>query len=104
MIGGNVGIFRGIFTCAAGALGMLVCGSSAQAAFCFEPRSPSLFVISKPAKPYCATSGSGCESWEIESYRSDVRRYIAQLEEYLNGVEKYRKDAYEYAQCMAKLD
>jgi hypothetical protein len=82
---------------------MFVYASPAQAAFCFEPRSPSLF-ISKPTKPYCATSGSGCESWAIESYRSEVKRYIGQLEEYLSRVEKYRKDAFEYAQCMAKLD
>jgi len=90
--------------CVVGIIGMIACATSAQAAICFEPRSPSLFLISKPKKPYCATSGSGCESWEIESYRSEVKRHIARLEEYLDSVEKYRKDAYEYAECMAKPD
>lgn len=76
----------------------------AAASFCFEPRAPSLYIITKPRKPYCATSGDGCDSWEIESYRTEVRRYFDQLEQYLSDVERYRKQAHEYAECMAELD
>ncbi len=78
--------------------------TAASASICLEPRAPSLFMVSKPRKPYCATSGSGCEKWEIDNYRSEVRRHISRLEEYLADVEKYRKRAYDYAQCMAEPD
>ncbi len=82
----------------------LFASSSADAAFCLEPRAPSLTFLSKPSKPYCAMSGDGCEEWEISMYRSDVERYINQLQQYLDDVEKYRKKAYEYAACMAEPD
>ena len=78
--------------------------ASAAYALCLEPRAPSLSFIVKPSKPYCATSRDGCEQWEIESYKLDVKRYYDQLQEYLAQVDSYRKKAYEYAACMADLD
>jgi hypothetical protein len=71
--------------------------------FCSEPRAPSLSFITKPSKPYCATMRN-CEQWEVDSYRSNVKRYFDRLQEYLADVESYQKEAYEYAKCMADLD
>lgn len=76
---------------------------AAAAALCLEPRAPSVLFLSKPSKPYCATSRS-CEQWQVDSYKRDVARYYARLEEYLEEVDRFRKRAVEYAQCMADLD
>jgi hypothetical protein len=97
------GVRRPVTTLAAGLLVFLT-AAPAEAAFCLEPRAPSLTFLTKPSKPYCATVGDGCDEWEIRMYRSQVDRYINQLQQYLDDVEKYRKKAYEYAQCMAKPD
>jgi hypothetical protein len=83
--------------------GVLTAGP-ADAAFCLEPRAPSLTFLTKPSKPYCATIGDGCDEWEIRMYRSEVEQYINELQQYLDDVEKYRKKAYEYAECMAEPD
>ena len=77
---------------------------SSAYAICFEPKAPSLFMISKPRKPYCATIGDGCDQWEIDSYKNNVKRYFDQLRDYLTEVESFRKKAHEYAECMADLD
>lgn len=81
-------------------------GSPAHGSFgyCIEPKAPSITFLTKPSKPYCATFGDGCESWEIQMYRSEVERYVNELQSYIDDVEKYRKKAYEYAECMAELD
>jgi hypothetical protein len=78
--------------------------TSALAAYgyCMEPRAPSLYA-SKPSKPYCATS-QNCSSFEVEQYRSSIKSYYSQLEQYLVDVDKFRKLAYEYADCEAKSD
>lgn len=84
---------------------MSVSSSAAGAySFCLEPRAPSLTFLTKPSKPYCAMSRSGCKQWEIDMYRLELEQYVNRLQEYLDDVEKYRKKAYEYAQCMAKPD
>jgi hypothetical protein len=76
--------------------------ASASAAICLEPRAPFVF-LRKPTKPYCAMDRS-CEAWEVELYRSQVKKYFTQLEDYLSEVDRFQKEAVEYAQCMAKLD
>lgn len=86
-----------------GCFGILM-AQPADAAFCLEPRAPSLTFLTKPSKPYCATIGDGCDEWEISRYRSEVESYINELQQYLDEVERYRKKAYEYAQCMAEPD
>ena len=75
----------------------------AQAAYCFEPKAPSLLFIRKPTKPYCAAT-QNCSEWEVESYKSDVRRYYSALEEYASEVDRFYKQAAEYVECMSKLD
>jgi hypothetical protein len=75
----------------------------AQAAFCFEPKAPSILFLRKPTKPYCASTQS-CEEWEVESYKSDVRRYYRSLEDYASSVDRFYKQAAEYVGCMSKLD
>lgn len=74
-----------------------------SAAFCFEPRAPSMLFVQKPTKPYCASDRS-CSDWQVESYKGDVRSYYQQLEEYAASVDKFRKQAMEYVECMADLD
>ena len=74
-----------------------------SASICFEPRAPSTMFLRKPTKPYCAQSRS-CEQWEVDSYKSEVRRYYQQLDEYASSVNKFQKQAAEYVQCMADLD
>lgn len=82
-----------------------VCSSSVGASgICFEPRAPSIGFVSQPRKPYCQSTSKGCSQWEIDSYRRDVQRYFETLRTYVADVDKYRKEAYEYAKCMADLD
>lgn len=75
----------------------------AHAAFCIEPKAPSLLFIRKPMKPYCATDRS-CDQWEVDAYKSEVSRYFSQLKQYAADVDEYYKDAAEYVGCMSKLD
>ncbi len=60
--------------------------------------------LTEPRKPYCATTGSGCSQWEIDNYKRGVESYFNSLKDYLAAVDKYRKQAYEYAECMSKFD
>ncbi len=85
-------------------IALLLSDTSAYAAYgyCMAPRPPS-FYASKPSKPYCATSQS-CSSFEVDQYRSSIKDYYSQLEQYLTEIEKFRKLAYEYADCEAKAD
>ena len=84
-------------------LQLLAISVPANAAICLEPRAPSLLFLRKPLKPYCASTRS-CEEWQIESYKNEVSRYYQQLEDYISSVDRFRKKASEYAQCMADLD
>ena len=70
--------------------------------FCMAPRAPFLYAA-KPSKPYCVSSRS-CSQWEIDSYKRSVESYFNDLQQYMTDVDKFRKLAYEYAECMADLD
>ena len=87
----------------AAALCAFLAAAPAQAAFCMEPKAPSMLFVTKPNKPWCARDRS-CDQWEVNSYKSQLERYFSQLEEYLADVDRYRKKAVEYANCMAQLD
>jgi hypothetical protein len=65
--------------------------------------SASSMFVSNPSKPYCAISRT-CRDYEIESYKSEVKRYFDQLREYANSVDRFYKQAEEYIECMSKLD
>ena len=45
-----------------------------------------------------------CSDWEVQSYKDDLERYFKKLKTYLEAVDQYRFDAYDYAKCMAELD
>lgn len=92
-----------LITRAVGVLAMVVVIEAGASAFCLEPRRPSSMFVTKPSKPYCAVSRS-CEQYEIDSYRSDVKRYYDQLREYADSVDRFYKQAAEYIECMSKLD
>lgn len=70
--------------------------------YCMSPRAPS-FYATRPAKPFCAMQQK-CSSFEVDSYRQSVKRYFDDLREYLSDVDRYRKQAYEFAQCEADAD
>lgn len=76
--------------------------NAAASSYCSEPRAPSMY-ISKPSKPYCASSRS-CSSWEVSSYKSSVERYYQELEDYADGVNRYVRQANDYIECMSDLD
>lgn len=83
----------------------LFVGNNANAVgygFCMAPRAPFLYAA-KPSKPYCASSRS-CSQWELDSYKRSVESYFNELQQYMVDVDKFRKLAYEYAECMADLD
>jgi hypothetical protein len=69
------------------------------AGMCMEPRAPSAF-LTKPSKPVCF---NGCSEFQISSYRSQVRSYFANLEQYATDVDRYYKRAAEYVECMSDL-
>lgn len=75
---------------------------SASAGFCMEPRSPHVF-ITKPTKPYCASTHS-CSEYDITSYQNRVKAYYRDLQSYLDDVNRYTRSAGEYVECMADLD
>ncbi|MCG8595664.1 MAG: hypothetical protein MI785_15050 [Kiloniellales bacterium] len=58
-------------------------------AFCFEPTPP----FSKPSPPLCFDNV--CDSWAVDSYRSEVDLY-------LNRLQNYADEALEYAECEAR--
>ena len=57
----------------------------------------------KPTKPYCAASRN-CSEYQVSSYKSAVRSYFDDLEQYANDVNRYHKQATDYVECMADLD
>ncbi len=59
--------------------------------------------MSKPTKPFCGMRRN-CSDWEVQSYKDDLERYFKKLKTYLEAVDQYRFDAYDYAKCMAELD
>jgi hypothetical protein len=83
----------------------LFAGNSAAAGgygFCMAPIAPFVYAV-KPSKPYCASSRS-CSQWEIDNYKRRVESYFNDLQQYMADADKFRKLAYEYAECMADLD
>ncbi|WP_066657596.1 MULTISPECIES: hypothetical protein [unclassified Sphingomonas] len=87
-------------------LGGVALSSSAPATaayrYCMSPRAPS-FYGTRPTKPFCAMRRN-CSSYEVESYRQDLKRYFDNLQNYLSDVDRYRKQAYEFAQCEIDAD
>lgn len=82
-------------------------------AYCSEPtfskRPPTVSFIRKPSKPYCMTSSSGCEEYEINSYVDSVNRYIGELNDlnqeaatFAQDAIKYANAVNEFAECSAK--
>ncbi len=73
-------------------------------AFCFEPSAPQIFLISKPQKPFCLQlfSDTPCNAWEIDSYRMEVKRFVARLQLYVNEAVAFGGEATDYAKCMIK--
>ena len=86
-------------------LGILVSTTSpviAAFGFCSKPFPPSDY-FSKPTKPYCAASRT-CKDYEVQSYKYEVEAHYRKLKNYLDDIDRYRDDAYQYAKCMAALD
>ena len=84
-------------------LGSLALSSAqAQFSFCSQPYPPSAY-LSKPTKPFCASSGRGCSETEIMLYRNEVRGYFDRLKRYAREVDQYFEDASTYIKCMSEL-
>ena len=65
---------------------------SSALAICFEPSPP---FGGPPTAPYCSLTSTGfdrCDSWEVDSFRSEVDDYIREMNRYLD-------EAGDYAQC-----
>ena len=68
----------------------------------------------RPDVPYCLSTYSWsrehtCDSWEIESYKSEVEDYIDKLNEFVEEAEDlsrraqlFAQEAYDYAKCEAE--
>lgn len=86
-------------------LAFLTQQSSMSHAFCNEPNAPDPpGTFSKPDVPYCLSEFSysgkhSCESYEIDSYKSEVEDYVRELKNYASEAESYYSDAVEYANC-----
>ena len=76
---------------------------SEVAAFCSEPRAPGAPRVSPPSPPYCGSFGdlSGCERWEIDSYRNEVNAFIEEMQFYSDEAAAFASRARDFAQCMA---
>jgi hypothetical protein len=83
---------------------LVLSGSATNAGlgYCSKPYPPNDY-ITKPIKPYCATTRS-CSQWEVDNYKRGVENYFDKLKRYLGDVDEYRDQAYDYAKCMADLD
>lgn len=75
---------------------------------CFEPNAPSPpGRYYKPAVPHCLSqfaysSEHSCNSYEIDSYKSEVEDYVRKLKNYASEVKSYYSDAVDYANCEIK--
>ncbi|SEQ78210.1 hypothetical protein SAMN05216548_107210 [Faunimonas pinastri] len=64
------------------------------------PNAPS--SSSRPSVPYCLeeyriTGRPTCQSWEIDSYKSELRDYIEKLQRYANESIDFAKEAISFA-------
>ncbi|GGD41772.1 hypothetical protein GCM10011335_50570 [Aureimonas glaciei] len=90
-----------------------------SAAFCTDtsfygnaPAAPG--ALGKPSVPYCLAGYSysrthTCETWELESYKSDVETYIRKLRTYAEEAQTFANEAVnfanqaaDFASCQAK--
>ena len=71
-------------------------------AYCMQPSAPTTW-LRKPSEPICSSMGR-CTDLDVSMYKTDIERYFRSLRTYLAEVDRFREQAYEYAQCMAKLD
>ena len=81
--------------------------------WCSEPYIPNppstLYKPTKPSTPYCINEvmkTHTCDEWEInnyynqiDSYNSEVRDYIFELELYLSNIKRLYNDAIKYVEC-----
>jgi hypothetical protein len=56
-----------------------------------------------PSAPFCGEYGTarGCDSWEIEQYRSELQRAIDEAIQYADEAQAFASEAADYAQCVA---
>lgn len=101
-------------------IAILVClwGVASAQAYCYEPSfsedppdPPGKYY--RPDVPYCLAeysySGSHtCDSWEIETYKSEVEDYIRKLNDYISEAvdfadeaRRFAEEASDFARCEA---
>jgi hypothetical protein len=82
--------------------GLSVGPASAMQRYCAAPLAP-MAMLRKPMRPACAASQS-CNSWEVDSYRSDVATYFRRLRAYSAEVDDFYNRASDFIDCMSRLD
>lgn len=74
---------------------------SIAAAFCSSPSffgsEPSVPTYGKPNIPYCITGRSGCDQYELDSFKSEFENYVEQLRRYSNEAQEFANRAIEFS-------
>lgn len=74
-------------------------------AWCSDPSGSLIMTPSKSTVPWCVNEWNGthtCSDWEIQSYYSDLEEYRSDVDRFIKQLNDYVDDAIEYAQCRAK--